>query len=83
MVLPDLKQLKAILKLCRNQGVDKLTIGDMAIEFGEMPYEIKGGERVAVESDEPTLPSDEELAFYSVTPPGMPEDPLAERMGKQ
>lgn len=73
MNLPNLKELKAILKLCRSQGVDKITIGDMCVEFGEMPYEIKGGERVAVEEeDAPAVPSDAELAYYSALP-----DPLA------
>ncbi len=80
MDLPNLKELKNILKLCRSQGVNKITLGAMAIEFGDMPTIVKGGERVAApeEEDEPVIPSDEELAYYSALP-----DPLAERMKEQ
>jgi len=81
--LPNLKELKNILKLCRSQGVEKITLGDMAIEFGEMPYEIKSGERVIFKEDEePALPSDEELAYYSV-PSYVNEDPLEARLKDQ
>lgn len=77
MDLPDLKELKAILKLCRSQGVTDITLGALAIKFGDMPYEIKGGERVAVE-EESIMPSDEEMAMWSAAP-----DPLVERLGSQ
>lgn len=83
MDLPNLKELKAILKLCRSQGVEKITLGAMAIEFGEMPYEIKGGERVSVQEDDaPALPTEEELAYYSV-PDYVNEDPLEKRLKEQ
>lgn len=78
MDLPNLKDLKAILKLCRAQGVTDITLGALAIKFGDMPYEIKGGERVAVEEELPAVPSDEELAMWSAAP-----DPLVERLGSQ
>jgi len=77
MDLPDLKELKAILKLCRAQGVTDITIGAVAIKFGEMPYEIKGGERVATE-EEQLGPTEEEMAMWSAAP-----DPLVERLGSQ
>jgi hypothetical protein len=77
MDLPNLKELKALFKLCRSQGVNKITVGPMVVEFGDMPYEVKGGERVTVVEDESVMPSDEELAFYSAAP-----DPLAERLGE-
>ena len=83
MDLPNLKELKAILKLCRSQGVEKITLGAMAIEFGEMPYEIKCGEKVAiVDDDAPAIPTDAELAFYSV-PDYVNEDPLEKRLKEQ
>jgi hypothetical protein len=75
MDLPNLKDLKAILKLCRSQGVNKITLDSLAIEFGDMPTMIKGGERVAVpdEEDESVIvPTAEEMAFWSAAP-----DPLA------
>ena len=74
MDLPNLKELKAILKLCRSQGVNKITLGSMAIEFGDMPMEIKGGERVPIADEEealPAVPTDEQLAYWSAAP-----DPL-------
>lgn len=77
MDLPNLKELKAILKLCRSQGVNKITLAEMIIEFGDMPTEIKGGERVAIVDEDdawPVKPSDEELAYWSAAP-----DPLAGR----
>lgn len=82
MALPNLKDLKAILKLCRAQGVTDITLGALSVKFGDMPYEIKGGERVAVAEDEPSLPSDEELAYYSA-PAYVNEDPLEARMKEQ
>ena len=75
----DLKELKAILKLCRAQGVTDITLEGVSIKFGEMPYAIKGGERVAIaEEEEAAFPSDEELALWSAAP-----DPLVERLGGQ
>lgn len=65
--IPDLKQLQAFLKLCRKQGVSKVTLGDLAIEFGDLPYDIKGGERVASEEDAQEM-SPEDLVFYSAQP---------------
>lgn len=79
--LPNIKELKAILKLCRSQGVNKITFGSMAIEFGDLPMEIKGGERVPIADEEealPAVPSDEQLAYWSAAP-----DPLAAAEGAQ
>jgi hypothetical protein len=77
MDLPDLKELKAILKLCRAQGVTDITLGSVAIKFGDMPYEIKGGDRVPVEEEQLGL-TDEEMAMWSAAP-----DPLVARLGDQ
>lgn len=74
MDLPNLKDLKAILKLCRSQGVNKITLADMAIEFGDMPMTAKDGAMVSVEEDAAVTPTDEELAYWSSAP-----DPLALR----
>ncbi len=74
MDLPNLKELKAILKLCRSQGVTKLTLAELIIEFGDMPMVAKGGEMV-VDEEAAQGPSDEDLTYWSAAP-----DPLAERM---
>jgi hypothetical protein len=73
--LPDLKELRAMLKLCRSQGVTKITLGSVIVEFGDMPMVLKDGQRVIVEDDEgalPAVPSDEDMAFWSAAP-----DPLS------
>lgn len=72
MNLPNQKELASLLRLCRKQGVSEITMGDVSIKFGDMPMEIKGGERVPIEDDLPAMPNDEEMAFWSSQP-----DPLA------
>lgn len=75
MDLPNLKDLKAILKLCRAQGVTDLTLGELSIKFGEMP---KTKEELEAETADvttnPIMPSDEDMAFWSSQP-----DPLEAR----
>lgn len=75
MDLPNLKELKAILKLCRSQGVTDITIGNVTIKFGDMPMVAKNGEMVAAEEDVSLTPSDEDMAYWSAAP-----DPLGERI---
>lgn len=76
MDLPNQKELTSLLKLCRKQGVSEITLGSVSIKFGDMPTEIKGGERVAIvdEDELPAVPSSEELAYWSAAP-----DPLGEQ----
>lgn len=71
MDLPNLKDLKAILKLCRSQGVNKITLAEMIIEFGEMP---RSDGETAEELISKATPTDEELAYWSSQP-----DPLLTR----
>lgn len=80
MDLPNLKELKNILKLCRSQGVTKLTLAELIIEFGDLPTEIKGGERVIIADDDDAsaAPSAEDMAYWSAAP-----DPLALREGAE
>jgi hypothetical protein len=67
----DLKDLKAVLKLCRSQGVTDLTMGDLTVKFGDMP---KTKEELEAEAAPVVnvMPSEEELAYWSAAP-----DPLA------
>jgi hypothetical protein len=71
MDLPNPKDLKALLKVCRDFGVDSVEVGELKIKFGELPRE-------AV-IEEVTLggPTAEEIAFYST------HDPLAAALGAQ
>lgn len=82
MDLPNLKELKAMLKLCRSQGVTKITLAELIIEFGDMPMVAKNGEMIAAEESGDAYPSDQEIADWSI-PQGMSEDPLADRMKGQ
>ena len=77
MQLPNLKELSALLKLCRKQGITEITLGDVSVKFGDMPMVIKGGEAVAADP-EALMPTDEEMAYWSSAP-----DPLAAREGTQ
>lgn len=42
MQLPNPKDLKALLKVCRAFGVDSMEVGELKVKFGEMPR--AGGE---------------------------------------
>lgn len=76
MDLPNLKELGALLKLCRKQGIDEIEIGAIKIKFGSMPMVAKNGEMVTEE--ESLTPTDEEMAYYSALP-----DPKDALMGEQ
>jgi hypothetical protein len=62
--LPDIKELKALLKLCRSQGVTNLTLGSLVVSFGDLPRE-PGNDTEQVEVNA-TVPTDAEMAFWSV-----------------
>lgn len=74
MDLPNFKELKAILKLCRSQGVTDITLGGVSIKFGDMP----SVGATAEAEDTAATPSDEELTYWSTAP-----DPLAERLSSE
>lgn len=63
-MIKDLKELQALLKLCRKQGVTEITLGGTVIKFGEAPrkYKDDGAEEEDQESDEP-LTAAEVLAY--------------------
>lgn len=68
MDLPNPKELKALLKVCREYGVDNVEIGELKIKFGAMPQE------AAAESADGVVmaaPSDKDLLYWSSQP-----DPL-------
>lgn len=78
-MINDLKDLKALLKLCRNQGITNFKMGDLEIKFGDLPQtqgalQDLSDENVA--SPYANFPSGEltpeQLAFYSSG--GMPEN---------
>jgi hypothetical protein len=84
-MINDLKDLKALFKLCRAQGITDFKMGELDIKFGDLPQ----GQAVYQEPsvDDPInryagFPqgelSPEQLAFYSAG--GLPEnDPEIEK----
>ena len=65
-MIKDLKELQALLKLCRKQGIDEISLGGTVIKFGVLPVK-KSGDAEADDS-EPDIP-DEQLIFFSTRPP--------------
>jgi len=78
-MINDLKDLKALFKLCRAQGVTSIKLNGVEIAFGDLPNVPHGTIQESVE--DPTNPyanfpqgelSPEQLMFYSSG--GKPED---------
>lgn len=67
-MINDLKELQALFKLCRKQGVTEIDLGAIKIKFGDLPVTRINQEQ----SDE--IPTDEltpeQLMFYSVAAVG-------------
>ena len=61
----DLGQLTKFLRICRRQGVSEIKFGDIAVTFGAVPTKPAGPDE-AEEGEAEGMPSDEELAFFSV-----------------
>ena len=71
MVIPNVKELEKLLKMCRKQGVTELTAEGFSFKFGDLPRDTEqdqGADSI------PAQPSEEELLYWSSQP-----DPLAER----
>ena len=79
-MIADLKDLKALFKLCRAQGVTSIKVAGVEINFGDMPT-TQGQMQDQISIQDPTNPyanfpqgelTPEQLAFYSVG--GLPEN---------
>jgi len=73
-MIANLKDLQALLKLCRKQGVSSIKVGGTEITFGDMPK--KQADATPDEGDVPDDPNSdgltpEELMFYSA---GLPHE---------
>lgn len=79
-MINDLKDLKALLKLCRSQGVLEIKLGSVELKLGDLPIENHSHvyDQDEVPSDNPyaNFPSGiltpEQLMFYSSG--GAPEE---------
>jgi len=66
-MIKDQKELQALLKLCRKQGVTEITLEGISIKFGALPAK-RAGESAA-DDDDDEIPTGElsleELTFFS------------------
>lgn len=85
-MIADLKDLKALLKLCRSQGITEIKVAGVEIKFGDLPESearsnYSGPSAVEDEADPlegfpDRILTQEELIFYSSGGrPGEPGDP--------
>ena len=70
MELPNPKELKALLKVCREFGVEDVSVGELKIKFGELPQ----AKNAQPEEQVTPGPTEEQLLYWSSQP-----DPLATR----
>lgn len=69
-MINDLKDLRALFKLCRAQGITDFKVGEIEIKFGSLPE--KSSSLQGEDDAESTMPSDDDLLYYS-TPQGQAE----------
>jgi hypothetical protein len=67
--LPKASELKSILKVCRDNGVESIEIGSIKVKFGDIPSQEVSA--LPPELQLKPVPSPEELAYWSSAP-----DPL-------
>ncbi len=61
----DLKDLEKMLKVCRKQGVDEISVGGVSVKFGAMPRK-QDSTADEVEQDVADSISYEELVYGAV-----------------
>ncbi len=74
-MIPDLKGLERLLKLCRKQGVTELTCEGLSLKLGEIPGRVRerGGKRAAAAAESPS--EGVYVPGVGMIPPGMtPEE---------
>lgn len=69
-MINDLKDLRALFKLCRAQGITDFKMGEIEITLGSLPE--KSSSLQGEDDAESTMPSDDDLLYYS-TPQGQAE----------
>lgn len=78
MDIANLKELDALLKLCRKRGVTEIDLGIVKLKMGDLPAEERAISGPEVDADNPyaNFPqgelTPEQLMFYSSG--GLPED---------
>lgn len=82
MELPSPKDLKALLKVCRDYGVDSVEVGALKVKFGDMPHEGKSVKQEELELGPDGLPlppgiTADDMVMWSSAP-----DPLQQRLNQ-
>jgi hypothetical protein len=62
-MIKDLKELQALLKLCRKQGVTEIDWADLKLKFGDMPK--KGSPEASDDEVNVDELTPEQLMFFS------------------
>ncbi len=62
-MINDLKEFEKLLKICRKQGIETLSMEGISIKFGELPKKKDGEAEEEISTDEPTT---EELMNWSI-----------------
>ncbi len=65
-MIKDLKSLKHLLKICREQGVTEITLEGLNIKFGEMPDTADAVSTTYDTADAVNELTEQQLMFYSV-----------------
>lgn len=72
MTLPNIKELRELLKLLRSQGVTRYNTPELELSLNENFQSMNRKSQSAIEEAEETLSPEEEaerILFYSATPP--------------
>lgn len=67
-MIKDLRELQALLKLCRKQGVTDITVGGVSIKFGDLPPRKAGEPEKDEETETEAAPDPDPLAPTGLTP---------------
>ena len=63
-MISNLKELKALIKLCRSHGVTQVTVAGVTLQLGEAPRKLKTEQQ----NDKPEVEqpyTDDDIAFWS------------------
>jgi len=72
MKIENLNDLKKLLRLCRKEGVTEIVLGEVSFKLGDLPVKAYTAPEATESNQEIPLDgalSEEELAFWSATPP--------------
>lgn len=82
-MINNIKDLKQLIKLCREQGIDAIEVGEIKVSLGAVPYKVPrvtktkqteasyspGGNLpdTKVTSDDNDIPSEDDMLYWSTS----------------